>query len=318
MSKFHINKHGVPDPCRAKKGNCPLGGNSGDENHYATIEEAQEAADRMNEREYGLLVQAERVESLAEKINNIKSIEEDLSKDMPNLKPDLNNVKQRYDYDRWKVKDVEKVKSMDKEEFKAHLMEKYRVNITDLDNTTQDERSLLGAYLVDTTLREIGNVVGFLNSEKNVSYSDTKEYSKEPLSGSYQDVLSIVKMTSNVGWHKDGSMAMATENTSLNVIMDKKGLQIAGDIARYSEKNKESRDYPASGLIYSVQALRLKGWDEKQIKNVAIDHRLDKVVYEEYNTKPRNISGASELGRVLNRTGVEKNVPKALGWDIED
>ena len=26
MAKFHINKHGVPAPCKAKPGNCPLGG----------------------------------------------------------------------------------------------------------------------------------------------------------------------------------------------------------------------------------------------------------------------------------------------------
>lgn len=31
MARFHINKHGVPAPCKAKSGNCPLGG---DEKHY--------------------------------------------------------------------------------------------------------------------------------------------------------------------------------------------------------------------------------------------------------------------------------------------
>ena len=55
MTKFHINKHGVPAPCRAKKGNCPLGGADGQENHFDTVEEAQEAADRIMEESYGLL-----------------------------------------------------------------------------------------------------------------------------------------------------------------------------------------------------------------------------------------------------------------------
>lgn len=45
MSKFHINKHGVPAPCRAKPGNCPLGG---DESHFDTQEEAQIHADKVN------------------------------------------------------------------------------------------------------------------------------------------------------------------------------------------------------------------------------------------------------------------------------
>lgn len=55
MSKFHINKHGVPAPCKAIKGNCPLGGESGNENHFDTQEEAQEYADIENENEHGLL-----------------------------------------------------------------------------------------------------------------------------------------------------------------------------------------------------------------------------------------------------------------------
>lgn len=52
MSKFHINKHGVPSPCRAKKGNCPLGG---DESHFDSLEEAQAYADKINEQQHGLL-----------------------------------------------------------------------------------------------------------------------------------------------------------------------------------------------------------------------------------------------------------------------
>ncbi len=52
MAKFHINKHGVPAPCKAKPGNCPLGG---DETHFNSLEEAQVAADKMNEEKHGLL-----------------------------------------------------------------------------------------------------------------------------------------------------------------------------------------------------------------------------------------------------------------------
>lgn len=55
MSKFHINKHGVPAPCRAQKGNCPYGGESGTENHYDSIEEAQSAADHTNKQNHGIL-----------------------------------------------------------------------------------------------------------------------------------------------------------------------------------------------------------------------------------------------------------------------
>jgi hypothetical protein len=52
MAKFHINKHGVPAPCRAKAGNCPLGGDS---EHFATKEEAQSHVDRQQASKYGLM-----------------------------------------------------------------------------------------------------------------------------------------------------------------------------------------------------------------------------------------------------------------------
>lgn len=55
MGKFHINKNGVPAPCRAKEGNCPLGGASGSESHFKTREEAQSFADKSNELEHSIL-----------------------------------------------------------------------------------------------------------------------------------------------------------------------------------------------------------------------------------------------------------------------
>lgn len=55
MSKFHINKHGVPAPCKATKGNCPFGGESGSENHFDTVEDAQAYADKVNEANHSLL-----------------------------------------------------------------------------------------------------------------------------------------------------------------------------------------------------------------------------------------------------------------------
>lgn len=55
MSKFHINKHGAPAPCKATQGKCPLGGDSGEENHFDSKEDAQVAADEINKSQHGLL-----------------------------------------------------------------------------------------------------------------------------------------------------------------------------------------------------------------------------------------------------------------------
>lgn len=52
MSKFHINKHGVPAPCKAEKGKCPYGG---EDRHFNTLEEAQAYADKVNAATHGYL-----------------------------------------------------------------------------------------------------------------------------------------------------------------------------------------------------------------------------------------------------------------------
>lgn len=52
MSKFHINKQGVPAPCKAKDRNCPLGG---EEQHFKSQQEAQDYVDKENKSKHGLL-----------------------------------------------------------------------------------------------------------------------------------------------------------------------------------------------------------------------------------------------------------------------
>lgn len=64
MTKYHINKHGVPAPCRARKGNYPLGG---DESHFDNKEDAQAYADKQNESEFPFLPKQE-----AEGCGNLK------------------------------------------------------------------------------------------------------------------------------------------------------------------------------------------------------------------------------------------------------
>lgn len=72
MTKFHINKHGVPAPCKAIRGNCPLGG-EGD--HYDTKEQAQISIDEKNANKYGLLGSAEERSP-----STVENYDEDLEK----------------------------------------------------------------------------------------------------------------------------------------------------------------------------------------------------------------------------------------------
>lgn len=72
MSKYHINSQGVPALCRAAKGNCPFGGETGDKGHFDKKEDAQKYADKLNESEFGIV--SEEV-SFAKRKENVKQVE---------------------------------------------------------------------------------------------------------------------------------------------------------------------------------------------------------------------------------------------------
>lgn len=56
MMRFHMNeKTGRSAPCNAEVGNCPLGGESGETNHYDTLEKAQEAATALMVERHGVV-----------------------------------------------------------------------------------------------------------------------------------------------------------------------------------------------------------------------------------------------------------------------
>lgn len=52
MSKYHISKTGKPAICRAKDGNCPLGGA---DTHFATKDKAQKYIEKLGAKDHGIL-----------------------------------------------------------------------------------------------------------------------------------------------------------------------------------------------------------------------------------------------------------------------
>lgn len=91
MSKFHINKHGVPAPCKAKAGNCPLGG---EETHFNTREEAQKSLDEKNKKLFGLIPEEksgyayrnEQLDKFATPEEKMNYVVQDFSKNVLNKK----------------------------------------------------------------------------------------------------------------------------------------------------------------------------------------------------------------------------------------
>ena len=103
MSKFHINKHGVPAPCRAKKGSCPLGGA---DIHFDNVEDAQKFSDEQNAREFGSLPE------LSEKKEHTFS-KERISEKFPNLSQEEIEKVQKYSEKELEIyKEVSELKKM--------------------------------------------------------------------------------------------------------------------------------------------------------------------------------------------------------------
>lgn len=101
---------------------------------------------------------------------------------------------------------------------------------------------------------------------------------------------------------------ISNEQYLLDKIMDKKSVDLADKIMKNSDVNLESEKYPHSGLIYSIQMLRLEGLSDNEILDVAKDTRLADLVYQLYEVEPRRISGANELYEILANFADDNNI----------
>lgn len=101
---------------------------------------------------------------------------------------------------------------------------------------------------------------------------------------------------------------ISNEQYLLYKVMDEKSINLADKIMKNSDVNLESEKYPHSGLIYSIQMLRLEGLSDNEILDVATDTRLADLVYQLYETEPRRISGATELYGILASFADDNNI----------
>lgn len=84
MTKYHINKKGIPSICKAKDGNCPLGS---DNPHFNNLQDAQIYADNENKKQYGLTP-----ELTENNMNDLINKRNELAKSIEHLKG-LNKIR---------------------------------------------------------------------------------------------------------------------------------------------------------------------------------------------------------------------------------
>lgn len=324
MSKFHINKHGAPAPCRATKGNCPLGGS---DTHFDTIGEAQDYADKVNEASHGLLpsmgdtikISPQDYETRVHIIDRPYELIDYVSdEDVKTYKKHLFKFDKPWGHSKENYELISSMK-IDDDKF-IENMNKKGIEISDYDELNEDEKKALLFAVRKSTVRKTRAIMSFLTSDKDTSYSKDKSYEQINAKGSFDDVYYKLKLMNEVGWTKGSLQGQNDENSRLNVVMDKKSIDIAEKITKGSQANQENKTYPDSGMIYGIQMLRHRGIDERDIIDRAHNERVADMVYEEYGVKPKKTSGASEFSRILQKEAnaqgiaIHEMLKHSLNW----
>ena len=325
MSKFHINKHGVPAVCKATKGNCPYGGS---DTHFDTLGDAQAHADKVNEANHGLLpgvgntirISPRDYETRVHITSRPYELTDYISdEDMEIYEEHLTKFDNPWNH---AEEDYELISSMeiDDDKFIAN-MNKKGIEISDYDELDDDEKKALLFAVRKSTVRKTRAIMSFLTSDKDTSYSKDKSYEQINAKGSFDDVYYKLKLMNDVGWAKGSAQGQNDENSRLNVVMDKKSIDIAEKITKGSQANQEDRTYPDSGMIYGIQMLRHRGIDEREIIDRSHNERVADMVYKEYGVNPRKTSGASELSRILQKDAdaqgkenIHELLKESLNW----
>lgn len=172
--KYHINAKGVPAPCRAKKGNCPFGGEDGTENHFDTMEEAEFHANQQGEAEFGII---------------------------PNMLPNENDYKYKGAMENSRLKMIDKLEQehgdiRNSDKFNKFLKENYRGEQS-LDGMSNEEAfdhfmENHGKRLsVEETMYHLTANAGLANSLKDRIYNENNNYrfmiDNEPYEFAFED-----------------------------------------------------------------------------------------------------------------------------------
>ena len=226
MGRFHINKHGVPAPCKAKPGNCPLGG---DDQHFATEEDAQKYVDKINEQEHSLLPQIEKDSDLNKnKLGNELTKKTQLK--ITNMyKEAINSIKD-YDYGSDDVPDTSDTDPVEQAEkyfdavIRKHAGEDVDLNKYDFDwveevEDNQDSyMSLTNAYNPTAIEPEYG-----WDSNSDEAYSSDLMKAEEVndfFEGRKEFIHDMVKKVQKVDWTQYGISQKEGEIEALRFFKD--------------------------------------------------------------------------------------------------
>ena len=213
MAKYHISKNGKPSICRATK-KCPLGGESGSENHFSSKSEAQAFIDKKNEGDFGV------IPGIKENVTQNKS--ELLKTEFaPEIEPIVETMKrpefseiahdhgiQFADSD---FKDLIENPNAYHRNFQNELMYDYAENGNDRDfKYTKEEKLAVAAQMENaiektrSRLSSLNQQSGFVDPERSAPvYSSStreggfKDYSKSEVGKTNEEKLAEVKFIRN-------------------------------------------------------------------------------------------------------------------------
>lgn len=228
MTKFHINKHGVPAPCRAKKGNCPLGG---EENHFKSAEEAQSHINKTHESHY----------SLMSGMNEVNPFHRDnLERKFPQLgEEDISNLEKYLEYEEISEKTV---KNMNDNPNK-HTEEYF--------NSVQEHREReLAKYALHKKLKVTDDELKEIIDEKietTRGHNDAPWYNFKEMKPRIQEGDNSFRATKEVISAYTGKSKEEVER-EIRDLMKEKGLDLHEANQEYWKKAKKRTDKPFVSL----------------------------------------------------------------------
>lgn len=225
MSRYHVNPNtGEASPCRARVRPCPHGGDSGTENHYESMEEAQKAGETMLSEQHGA-VNSKRTRNL--------SPQEALMEDSSTKLAELNNSRQAT------------LREMDQLSQQVELMRE-----RSKDGPTEARRQFAAkeAELLNQRLQQV--------SEKNEAISDEYDAANRRLTDQFSTYASTSGPEKAYRKLNSGELEYV-DSMSVNSELVERSTEL-----KRGKYVKQSMDAASNSAKSALNGLREKGFDD--------------------------------------------------------
>lgn len=287
MTKFHINKHGVPAPCHAQKGKCPLGGADGQQNHFDSEEAAKEYLNEVNAEKYGNLHQVEAEspfskEMIKEKFPNLTAEEVERVQKYADKELEINQEVEDLKKTRDKASDeyFDRVQAVRKEALKKYEMAKdLPITNDEINEVIEEEIPKPAPWARDANYqfhpRLTEKDAWKLNKVMQAYSGKSKEEIQEGVNKMMEDTGMDIHDASRAYWN------------TLEQRKDKPFVSL--DLETANPKFDKSLEYDNGQLTYVIEVGGIKTYPDGRTEEISVLYGVPKEFEDRHGTGFQNI-----------------------------